>query len=239
MNYFNYFTEIENHFVKRRGKHLLLSPMDWNLIAAWRDAGIPLQVALRGIEIAMDGFFSRQHRGASKVNSLCYCHDAVMSEYASYQESRVGESSIEEQPQADASESDESGKEEILDFVTQRINEIKSLPAKQQFSGSVLSGIERARSRLEEILFHLKTGSRIDLEALERDFGIVDTILMEELIPAVPAETAAEWEKEARSELKIYRKKLPRETYARIHRNFMNSRLRRHFDIGELSIFHL
>ena len=78
MNYYNYFTEIEEHFVRRRGKHLLISPMDWALIASWRDAGVPLQVALRGIDIAMDAFYAKQRRGTSKVNSLCYCHDAVM-----------------------------------------------------------------------------------------------------------------------------------------------------------------
>jgi len=90
MNYYNYFTEIEEHFVRRRGKHLLISPMDWGLIATWRDAGVPLHVALRGIDIAMDNFFSAG-RGHSRVNSLCYCHDSVMSEYASHLESRVGE----------------------------------------------------------------------------------------------------------------------------------------------------
>jgi len=54
MNYYNYFTEIEEHFVRKRGKHLLLSPLDWNLIAAWRDAGVPLSVAIRGIDIAVE-----------------------------------------------------------------------------------------------------------------------------------------------------------------------------------------
>ena len=92
MNYYNYFTEIEEHFVKRRGKHLLVSPMDWGLIAAWRDAGVPLQVAIRGIDIAMDAFFSRQRRGSAKINSLCYCHDSVMEEFERHRESRIGES---------------------------------------------------------------------------------------------------------------------------------------------------
>ena len=86
MNYYNYFTEIEEHFVRRRGKHLMISPMDWGLIAAWKDAGIPLQVALRGIDMAMDSFASRQ-RSNSKVNSLCYCHDSVIAEFANHLES--------------------------------------------------------------------------------------------------------------------------------------------------------
>jgi hypothetical protein len=35
LNYFNYFTEIEETFVRRRGKHLLLSPLDWDLMQTW------------------------------------------------------------------------------------------------------------------------------------------------------------------------------------------------------------
>ena len=102
MNYYNYFTEIEEHFVKRRGKHLLVSPMDWALIASWRDAGVPLQVALRGIDIAMDGFQAQKRRGSSKVNSLCYCHDSVMEEYAAHLEAHVGESSAQTQTSSDS-----------------------------------------------------------------------------------------------------------------------------------------
>jgi hypothetical protein len=239
MNYFNYFTEIENHFVKRRGKHLLVSPMDWNLIAIWRDAGVPLQVALRGIDIAMDGFFAKQHRGSSKVNSLCYCHDSVMAEYAGHQESRVGEYENGNQNQTGSCEKDESGKSEVLEFLSQRIREIKSLPAKQYLSESVLEGVQRAKERLEEMLLHAETSAGIDTEALERDLGIVDQILMEELSPAISDAQAAEWEKEAKSELKVYKKRLPKEAFERIHRNFVHSQIRRHFEIGELSIFHL
>ncbi len=238
MNYYNYFTEIENHFVRRRGKNLLLSPMDWNLIAVWREAGVPLQVALRGIDIAMDAFFARQHRGVSKVNTLCYCHDSVMSEFAGYQEGRIGESGEERSPN-DASEKNRSGQAETMEFLSQRINEIKALAAKQCLSERALDGVQRAQGRIEEIVRHLETSAEVDSEALERDLGIVDGILMEELSPEVSVEQMADWAKEAKTELKIYKKRLPKETFERIHRNFLHSRIRQHFDIGELSIFHL
>src|SRR5215467_6867759 len=54
VNYFNYFTEIEEHFQRRRGGVLLLSTLDWALIEIWKDAGIPLEAALRGIDAAFD-----------------------------------------------------------------------------------------------------------------------------------------------------------------------------------------
>lgn len=243
MNYYNYFTEIEEHFVKRRGKHLLISPMDWGLIAAWRDAGVPLHVALRGIDIAMDGFLTRQNRSSAKVSSLCYCHDSVMEEYAGYLESRVGESAENVQNASAGAEaaSDKAGgpsAAEIIGFISSRIDEIKTLVAKQ-YPVEEREGISRALFRLEEVKQSLETGGRVDSETLERDFAIIDELLVSELSALIPPEEAAEWEKEAKKELKLYKKRLPRETYEKIHGNFVRDKIHRKFSIGELSLFRL
>ena len=58
-NYFNYFTEIEERFLQRRGGGLLLSTLDWALIETWKDAGIPLEAVLRGIDAAFDRYEQR------------------------------------------------------------------------------------------------------------------------------------------------------------------------------------
>jgi len=55
-NYFNYFTEIEEHFQSRRGTGLILSTLDWALIETWKVAGIPLEAVLRGIDTTFDHF---------------------------------------------------------------------------------------------------------------------------------------------------------------------------------------
>jgi hypothetical protein len=47
------------------------------------------------------------------------------------------------------------------------------------------------------------------------------------------------WEEEAKKELKIYRKRLPKETYQKILENFLRGKIHRLFDLGELSLFHL
>ena len=48
-NYYNYFTEIEEHFQRTRGTSLfLLSPLDWALIESWKNADVPLEAVLRG-----------------------------------------------------------------------------------------------------------------------------------------------------------------------------------------------
>jgi len=243
MNYYNYFTEIEEHFVKRRGKHLLISPMDWNLIATWRDAGIPLHVALRGIDIAMDGFLARQHRTYSKVGNLCYCHDAVMEAYAGYLDAHVGESSDEDPnltagPDAASGKSDEPGREEILAFVSSRLGEIKALCTKQ-YPESVPENLNRVVLRLEEIVLNQQSGNRTNMEALERDLGIIDDLLVTELQSTVSPDEVVDWEKDAKMELKAYKKRLPKETFEKIRTNFLRDKVRRKFQIGELSLFRL
>ena len=79
LNYFNYFTEIEERFQQRRGALLLLSTLDWALIETWREAGIPLEAVLRGIDAAFDKYEARQKRGRMRrINGLAWCAQAVM-----------------------------------------------------------------------------------------------------------------------------------------------------------------
>src|SRR5947207_15894029 len=81
-NYFNYFTEIEDHFQRARGTGLfLLSPLDWALIEAWKNSGIPLEAVLRGIDQAFEKWRTRPARARMQmVNSLAYCAQAIAAE---------------------------------------------------------------------------------------------------------------------------------------------------------------
>jgi hypothetical protein len=81
MNYFEYFSEIEERFSRRRGSILLLNTLDWALIETWREAGIPLEAVLRGIDDAFDKFDARANKAKGrqrKVNGLAWCAQAVM-----------------------------------------------------------------------------------------------------------------------------------------------------------------
>ncbi|MGA2133491.1 MAG: hypothetical protein ABSH50_14450 [Bryobacteraceae bacterium] len=79
-NYFNYYTEIEQHFQQARGTSLfLLSPLDWALIETWKDADVPLEAVLRGIDAAFEKWRGRRQK-AQMVNSLAFCAQAVLTE---------------------------------------------------------------------------------------------------------------------------------------------------------------
>jgi hypothetical protein len=79
-NYFNYFTEIEEHFQRVRGTSLfLLSPLDWALIESWKNSGVPLEAVLRGIDLAFEKWRAKRSR-IQMVNSIAYCTQGVMTE---------------------------------------------------------------------------------------------------------------------------------------------------------------
>jgi len=81
-NYFNYFTEIEEHFQRARGAALfLLSPLDWALIETWKNAGVPLEAVMRGIDAAFEKWRGRKVK-TQLVNSLAFCAQAVLTEAA-------------------------------------------------------------------------------------------------------------------------------------------------------------
>ncbi len=78
VNYFNYFTEVEEHFQRVRGTALfLLSPLDWALIETWKDSGVPLEAVLRGIDAAFEKWRARKSK-VRMVNSLAYCAQEVL-----------------------------------------------------------------------------------------------------------------------------------------------------------------
>lgn len=79
-NYFNYFTEIEEYYWKKRGTAMLLTTLDWALIDAWKQAEVPITAILQGIDRTFEKYDarSRKTRKMRRINSLAYCHQAVL-----------------------------------------------------------------------------------------------------------------------------------------------------------------
>src|SRR5450755_2741924 len=87
--YFNYFTEIEEHFQRRRGTLLLLSPLDWALMETWKDAGVPLEAVMRGIDTTFEKW-ERRPRKTRKVNGLAFCAQEIFAATEELNEAAVG-----------------------------------------------------------------------------------------------------------------------------------------------------
>src|SRR5690606_34625703 len=110
-NYFTYFTEIEEYFVRKRGKNLLISPLDWCLVEVWKDQGIPLHIVLRGIDRSFETASKQQKR---PPRTLFYCHPAVMEAFEEYQEAMVGKG---EEPERSGSQEASFNTEQVEEHV--------------------------------------------------------------------------------------------------------------------------
>ena len=138
-NYFNYFTEIEEHFQRRRGTILLLSTLDWALIETWKGAGVPLEAVLRGIDAAFDKYDQRPTK-SKNVNSLAYCSQAVLTAAEDMKEAAVGASGNSTQSRTAGFEA-----EEIAAFLRGNAARLDTaaLPEKEGFATRVWRGTVR------------------------------------------------------------------------------------------------
>src|SRR5579871_3974967 len=128
-NYFNYFTEIEEYFWKKRGAALLVSPLDWAIMESWQKAGVPLEAALKGIDRAFESY-SRSRRGAGKpLKSLAYCTDAVLDAATEIQEASAGATPKTKKPAAEP-----FSRDELRAYFARNIRQISAAAEKQKLS---------------------------------------------------------------------------------------------------------
>jgi hypothetical protein len=243
LNYFNYFTEVEEEFVRRRGKSLLVSPMDWALIESWKNAGIPLHIVLRAINRAFDAYDARR-RKYRLVNSVFYCQQEVESTYAEYRLAQVGGKATEISETAKSDEREIAPafpKSVLLEFFARSDAELSSAQqyAEEGDRPQVKDAIERARARLRALAEEVKVSAAPDAESIERDMDLIDRLVLDQLRLSAGEEGLRALGREAESLLKSYRRKMDRAVYEQTITNFIARRLREMNQVPRLSLFYL
>jgi hypothetical protein len=247
LNYFNYFTEIEEEFVRRRGKHMLISALDWALVESWKNAGIPLHIVLRAINQAFDAYDARaqKHR---KVNSIFYCQQQVESTYAEHRLAQVGgEAASKPSGAGELSPSDETAKEEVFPrdvlfgFLSRCDDELRAATSRAAAAGrtGLEDVIKRSRGRLKDITVEIEGSPRVDAEALERDLDGIDRMILAAARECLGEEELKKLRSEAESHLRSYRKKMDKAIYEQTVQNFISRRLRELNNIPRMSLFYL
>jgi hypothetical protein len=235
MNYYNYFTEIEEAFVRRRGSHIHVSPLDWSLIETWRERGIPLEVAIRGINTAFDSY-DRSSRRGRKVNSLFYCQQEVEAQFQLYSEAHVGEGnkSETESPAQDSPFSPEM----VSQFLNERVNDLSllALAHRNEMLGEVFA---RAIDRTRAIIADLQKIKAIDPERLENDLMQIEQMMLEGLRANLSTEERARFRDEAEQQLKSYKQRMGPEVYEQTLENNFARRLREKYHVPRLSLFYM
>jgi hypothetical protein len=229
LNYFNYFTEIEDRFQQRRGALLLLSTLDWALIETWQEAGIPLEAALRGIDAAFDKYEARQKRGRMrKINGLAWCAQAVMEAAEELREAAVGTAPSTSEPR-------ESG------FEQERVAAHLEAAAVALDTATVApEACAATAARLRELCSeHGGEDATPDLEALERILTVLEEKLFAALTAAAPEELLVGLKEHAARELAPYRSRMGAVQLRQVERQFVQKQLLVHYNLPRLSLFYM
>jgi len=238
MNYFNYFTEIEDAFVRRRGKHLFLSPMDWALMETWKETGIPLHIVLRGVERSFDSFEAKPRKRS--VKSLLYCQEEVEAQYAEWLESRVGANPTTEKSSADDSKTpfNSTAVRDHLNLSRKTLVELAG-PRQRNINDEFTEALTRAIGLLDAIKEDFESGHTTDTRKLEDSLTGLERMLNQALLSAVSTTELDTAKKELQAQLKPYRSHMEKSVYNQTVENLLLKRFREQFRIPRLSLFYL
>lgn len=229
LNYFNYFTEIEDRFQQRRGALLLLSTLDWALIETWREAGIPLEAVLRGIDAAFDKYEARQKRGRMRrINGLAWCAQAVMVAAEELREASAGT--------APSITDRESG------FEQERVSaHLEAAAAALDAATVAPEACAATAARLRELASaaHSIEDQKLDLEALERTLTVLEEKLFASLTAAAPEELLVSLKAHAARELAPYRSRMGAVQLRQVERQFVQKQLLVYYNLPRLSLFYM
>jgi hypothetical protein len=249
MNYFNYLTEIEERFQQRRGSLLMLSTLDWALIETWREAGVPLEAVLRGIDSAFDKHDAQRFRAGARqrrVNGLAWCAQAVLEATEQAREASIGmgTGTVDSDSHSNANAVRESGFESarIARFL-QRNAVLLDTAATKLNAPANTAAIEVA-SRLREIAADLASTSNLEprtlnLEELDRTLTVLEEKLFAALLTAAPEDQLVALRAQADRELAPYRGRMQAVQIKQVQQQFLQKRLLEAHALPRLSLFYM
>ena len=219
-NYFNYFTEVEEHFQTARGTGLfLMSPLDWALVEAWKNAGVPLEAVLRGIDLAFENWRSKRSR-LQMVNSVAYCTQAVMSEA---------------QVMAGVAQAGRGRREAPAPFSIEELEAYLRSNASDIRKHSGYEEIAASLDRLTEDVSNLYA----DLEDLERRLTALEDKMIALARSRQTDDDLLKARRELDHQLRPYRGKMTAEQLAMLEKQYLERQLLETSGLPRLSLFYL
>jgi len=237
-NYFNYFTEIEDRFLRRRGGGLLLSTLDWALIETWKDAGIPLEAVLRGIDEAFDRYDQRPSK-TKKVNSLAYCSQLVLSAAADMKEAAVGALGSESTGPAKYSAGHGFEPEVVAPFLRRNADALEAVEFPHGGSVSAKSVALDAAQTLRHLADEIEKKPTSRLEDLERRLTVIEEKLFAALLASTSDEEIVNVRAEADRDLAPYRSKMSGPQIDQLQKQYVHKRLLEKYRLPRLSLFYM
>jgi hypothetical protein len=233
-NYFNYFTEIEEHFLRRRAGGLLLSTLDWALIETWKDAGIPLAAVLRGIDSAFDRYEQRPSK-AQKVNSLAYCSQAVLAAAEDMKEAAVG--AADKPTKSPAAQGFEPAT--VAAFLRRSADALQAAGSQQKTGVAAAKLAAEAAGTLRRLADETERKPPARLEDLERHLTVLEEKIFAALLASTPDDEIIAVRAEADRDLAPYRRKMSAPQIEQLQKQYVHKRLLERYGLPRLSLFYM
>ena len=236
--------------MRRRGRNLLLSPLDWALIESWQERAVPLHIILGGIERIFDSVDQQPAARRRTVKSLVYCKEEIEAQFAEWLERQVGKNAA---PITPGEPSAANGSNSENQKIHNEINEISDSPKSSLFSDdamtshleNVLLEIKLAQSKVQgefqktlaEVSVRLaKLGEQTShtAESLEESLEKLDALIDASLLKNYETETL---KGEVEKQIASYKSKMEPDVYRRTFDLMLLKRLREQAEIPRLSLF--
>ena len=229
LNYFNYFTEIEEHFQQaRQSGFFLLSPLDWAMIETWKESGIPLEAVQKGIDRAFEKWRARKQK-TRLVNSLAYCAQEVLT---AAREMSDG-SSERDRPAAQAPFTDQE--------LAARFRENAEL-IRQAANGAGTDAAaiyDQTVESLGQLAVAAESGQLTDFEALEQRLAVLEERLIANAMRTLPEEDLVAARQAMQRQLAAYRSKMSAEQIAMLEKQYLQRSCLQAAKLPRLSLFYL
>ncbi|MGC1781331.1 MAG: hypothetical protein WA708_02315 [Acidobacteriaceae bacterium] len=236
-NYFNYYTEIEEHFQRRRGTLLMLSTLDWSLIATWQEAGFPMEAVIAGIDATFDKHAARQAKGrVRRINGLAYCGQEVL---RAVEDMHAAATGAIRRPRPTV---------ERNGFEAVRIAAHLRLVAEQIDAAEIPLDAGRVASETKQRLVTLadavatersESGGNQLIESLEKHLLVLEDQIFAALQTFTPAEDLLALREQSAKELAPYRSRLQTAQIRQIEQQFLRRCLFQKYKVPRLSLFYM
>ena len=229
-NYYNYFTEIEGRFQLRRGSILLLSTLDWALIDTWREAGIPLEAVLRGIDQAFDRYDARKTKSnVRRINGLAWCAQEVITAAEDMREAAVGAA----KPQADEASAG-FGQERIAAHLEEGAAQLRAAT----LTGLAAQAAAEAAERLSGLAQQVRAGLP-ETEELERTLTTLEEKLLNAVLATTTEEELTALREQSAQALAPYRRRMQALQIRQIEQQFLHKQVLEKHKLPRLSLFYM
>lgn len=234
-NYFNYYTEIEEHFQRRRGSLRMLSTLDWALIATWQEAGFPLEAVLRGIDAAFEKHATRAAKGRiRRINGLAYCAQAVLRAVEEMHEAATGAARKKSTPENSGFEN-----QRIAEFLRQTAEALQMAKPTERLQSVLRDTVQHLRNFAAAIKPAEATSPAISIESLEQNLVALEDRIFAALQTFTPAENLMALREQSARELAPCRSRLNATQIRQIEQQFLRRSLFEQNKLPRLSLFYM